>query len=209
MSVLQHTTGFTDHLIQHNRPGDGLLHGLGTHSLDQTLLLFGPPSTIWATTRALKPNSKAIDTFIINLQYSGNQSNLLVTVRTSIVNPIPMHKIPKYAIRGRHGAFFKTGEDCQVDQFYAGVDVKDERFGVEPEEYWGYLCTTEESRNGKFEGAWKSEKGSYRDYYVDVVKAIRGEKEVVVKPEESRMGLRVIELTLESVRTGRSVEFTE
>ena len=40
------------------------------------------------------------------------------------------------------------------------------------------------------------------DYYKDVVAAIKGEKEVVVKPEESRMGIRVIELAMESVEKG-------
>lgn len=87
--------------------------------------------------------------------------------------------------------------------------MTDDKFGVEPKDFYGYLSTTEESAMGKFEGTFESEKGSYREYYVDVVKAIRGESEVVVKPEQSRNGLRVIELALESQKTGRAVEFTE
>ena len=111
--------------------------------------------------------------------------------------------------RGRDGAFFKTGEDPQVDHFYGGIKVTDDaKFGVEPENFHGYLSTTEKSPMGKHDGPWKSEKGSYRDYYVDVVKAIKGEAEVAVKPEESRNGLRVIELAMESAKTGKTVEFT-
>ncbi|KAK3671052.1 hypothetical protein LTR78_009013 [Recurvomyces mirabilis] len=190
-------------------PGDGMLFGLGTHSIDQTLLLFGNPKSIWATTRALKEGSKSNDTFIVQLQYDGDQSDLLVTVRTTIISPVPMHKMPKYIIRGRSGAFFKTGEDPQVDHFYGGIKVTDdEKFGVEPENFHGYLSTTESSPMGKHDGSWKSERGSYRDYYVDVVRAIRGEAQVAVLPEESRNGLRVIELAVESARTGRTVEFT-
>jgi predicted dehydrogenase len=188
-------------------PGDGMLHGLGTHSIDQTLLLFGNPSSVWATTRALKPESKANDTFIVNLQYDGAQKDLLVTVRTTIISPVPLHKMPKYSIRGRNGAFFKTGEDSQVDHFYGGIKVTDDKFGVEPENFHGYLSTTKDSPMGEHDGPYKSEKGCYRDYYVDVVKAIRG-GEIAVKPEESRNGLRVIELALESVKTGKSVPFT-
>jgi predicted dehydrogenase len=41
-----------------------------------------------------------------------------------------------------------------------------------------------------------------------VVDAIRGEKEAVVKPEESRDGIRVIELAMESARTGKTVEWS-
>ncbi|KAK5111745.1 hypothetical protein LTR62_004665 [Meristemomyces frigidus] len=188
-------------------PGDGLLFGLGTHSLDQTLLLFGPPKSIWATTRALKLESKANDTFIVQLQYGGEQKDLLVSVRTTIISPVPMHKMPKYSIRGREGAFFKTGEDSQVDHFYGGIKVTDAEFGVEPENFHGYLCTTDQSPMGKHDGQWKSEKGSYRDYYVDVVSAIKG-GEVKVKAEEARMGLRVIELAVESDRTGKTVEYS-
>jgi len=143
------------------------------------------------------------------MQYSGSQKDLLVTVRTTIISPVPLNKMPKYSIRGRSGAYFKTGEDCQVDHFYGGIKVTDDKFGVEPKDFYGYLSTTEESAMGKFEGTFESEKGSYREYYVDVVKAIRGESEVVVKPEQSRNGLRVIELALESQKTGRAVEFTE
>jgi len=47
------------------------------------------------------------------------------------------------------------------------------------------------------------------EYYRDVVAAIKGEKEVVVKPEEARMGIRVIELAMESVERGVTVEWSE
>ena len=46
------------------------------------------------------------------------------------------------------------------------------------------------------------------DYYKDVVAAIKGEKEVLVKPEESRMGIRVIELAMESAEKGVTVEWS-
>ena len=189
-------------------PGDGMLFGLGTHSIDQTLLLFGVPKSIWATTRALKEGSKSNDTFIVNLQYDAPQSDLLVTVRTTIISPVPLHKMPKYSIRGRAGAFFKTGEDSQVDHFYGGIKVTDPKFGVEPHNFHGYLSTTEDSPMGKHDGEWKSEKGSYEDYYKDVAKAIKGEAEVAVKPEQSREGLRVIELAEESAKTGKTVPYS-
>ena len=47
------------------------------------------------------------------------------------------------------------------------------------------------------------------DYYRDVVAAIRGEKEVVVKPEESRTGIRIIELAKQSAREGVTVAWSE
>lgn len=58
-------------------------------------------------------------------------------------------------------------------------------------------------------GKYPSARGSYVDYYKDVVAAIRGDKEVVVKPEESRMGIRVIELARESAEKGLTVAWSE
>lgn len=47
------------------------------------------------------------------------------------------------------------------------------------------------------------------DYYRDVIKAVRGEGEAVVKPEGSRMGNPVIELARQSVKKERTVEWSE
>lgn len=46
------------------------------------------------------------------------------------------------------------------------------------------------------------------DYYRDVVAAIRGEKELVVKPEQSRDVIRCIELAKESAASGKVVEWS-
>ena len=53
-----------------------------------------------------------------------------------------------------------------------------------------------------FAGNIPSKQGSYMDYYRDVVATIRGEKDLVVKPEQSRDGIRIIELARESAEKG-------
>lgn len=99
------------------------------------------------------------------------------------------------------------------------MKASDPAFGIEPERYHGYLHTSkpfDASFQKKadepavvFSGKVKSQPGSYMDYYRDVVKAVRGEGEVVVKPKESRMGIRIIELAKISAREGRTVEWSE
>ncbi|EME86128.1 uncharacterized protein MYCFIDRAFT_82067 [Pseudocercospora fijiensis CIRAD86] len=179
--------------IHYDKPaeaGDGLLFGLGSHSIDQTIQLFGLPKTIFATKRS-------------------TLKDLLVTIKTSVVNPMSVHKIPKFSIRGTHGSYFKTGEDPQIEQLLElGMKPTDEKFGEEPEKYHGYL-TTRKDDGGKFDGVVKSRKGSYVDYYKDLVKAIRGEAELVVKPEESRNVIRLIELANESAEKGVLVEWKD
>lgn len=113
----------------------------------------------------------------------------------------------------------QNGEDPQIDQLFAGIKPTDSSYGVEPEKYHGELFTKKQfddsqtqvkGQNGNelWSGKLASSQGSYADYYKDVVAAIRGEKEVVVKPEESRMGIRVIELAMESAERGVTVKWS-
>ncbi|KAK0922712.1 hypothetical protein LTR91_015516 [Friedmanniomyces endolithicus] len=190
-------------------PGNGMLFGLGTHSIDQTLL-FGKPKSVTGFLRALKlRGSETDDTFTVILQYDGEQKDLVCTVKTTVISPLPMERMLKYMVRGTTGAFVKTGEDPQVDHHMAGMKADDPKFGAEPESYYGYLSTTKDSALGESKRVLESERGCYMDYYRDVAKAIRGEVEVVVKPEQSRMGIRMIELARESAQKGVTLPYSE
>jgi predicted dehydrogenase len=214
-------------------PGEGMLYGLGTHSLDQTLLLFGKPCSVTAFTRSLRQKGAASDdTFTVVLQYEGEKSDLVCTVKTTIVSKLPMERQVKFVVRGRDGTFLKVsccvskrqaqrtdmtqnGEDPQIDQLFAGIKADDPSYGIEPENYHGELFTknkaddSQSQAGGLWSGKYVSSQGSYLDYYKDVVAAIRGEKEVAVKPEESRMGIRVIELAKESAEKGVTMVWSE
>ena len=98
------------------------------------------------------------------------------------------------------------------------MKATDTGFGVEPERYHGYLSSHKQldSKFGKpstpesrFSGTITSKPGSYMDYYRDLVAAIRGEKALIVKPEESRNVIRVIELARESAEKGVTVPWSE
>lgn len=89
-------------------PGEGMLYGLGTHNLDQTLLLYGKPKSVTAFTRALRRESKTDDSFTVVMQYEGKQKNLICTVKTTIVSTLPMEKQLKFMVRGRDGTFIKV-----------------------------------------------------------------------------------------------------
>lgn len=90
-------------------PGEGMLYGLGTHSLDQTLLLFGKPASVTAFTRALRQKDvHSDDSFTVVLQYDGEKSNLVCTVKTTIVSTLPMERQLKFMVRGRDGTFLKV-----------------------------------------------------------------------------------------------------
>lgn len=97
------------------------------------------------------------------------------------------------------------------------MKASDPGFGVEPTRYHGHLFSSEpldekfekpDASDVKFSGTIASKTGCYMDYYRDVVAAIKGEKEVVVKPEESRNGIRVIELARESAEKGVTIPWS-
>ena len=97
------------------------------------------------------------------------------------------------------------------------MQATDTGFGIEPERYHGTLYTKKEldsklRKEGDeqhpasiFSGKITSQPGSYMDYYRDLVAAIRGKREVVVNPEDSRNGIRIIELARESAEKGVTV----
>lgn len=196
-------------------PGDGMMFGIGSHTIDQALVLFGTPSSVTGFYRSLRGiESRTDDTFTIILQYSGEKKNLFVTIKTSIVS-IMQYPL-KFFVRGYDGSFVKYGDDKQESQIITGQTTSTPGYGVEPEAMYGLLMTKEkfhesqllDEGSGIWAGKFPSLKGDYTDFYVDVVKAIRGEGEVVVTPEHARNGIRVIEIARESAEKGCTLPFS-
>lgn len=80
---------------------------VGTHSLDQAVVLFGRPDSVTGFFRAQRGvDSEVEDSFTIILQYTGAQKDLLVTVKTCIATP--MEQQLKYLVRGTDGSFIKA-----------------------------------------------------------------------------------------------------
>lgn len=103
-------------------PGEGMLYGIGTHSIDQTLLLFGLPKSVTAFTRVLRGKDRgADDAFTIILQYGGEQEDLICTIKTTIISPVPMNRMPKYLVRGTQGFFIKVNP-LHVSRRYSMTD---------------------------------------------------------------------------------------
>lgn len=192
------------------QPGDGMNFGIGCHSLDQALHLFGKPKSVTAFYRTLRGiKSESEDTFTMILQYADRP--LIVHVKTHVVTK--MRQPLKYFIRGTSGTFLKFGDDQQEHQVQGGMKVTDPGFGEEPKEIWGELQTVEKVHESQeklgdyWVGKIPSENKGIRQYYQDVYRAVRGEIEPVIKAETSLWGLRVIELARESAQKGVTMPF--
>ena len=196
------------------RAGEGMLFGLGSHSIDQALQLLGTPSKVTGWIHCLRPGvvSEVDDTFMVVLEYDDKPT--ICTVKTTVVNVLrdPL----KYFVRGRQGSFIKFGECKQEEHTSAGMKATDEGFGVDDERLWGTLTTKErvderqafDEASQNWVGAYPTKTGYWRGLYENVVAAIRGEAELEVKPEQSRDGIRVMELARQSWKEGRTMPWS-
>lgn len=179
--------------------GTGLVYDLGSHLIDQALVLFGLPKTVTADLRTQRQNARIIDNFEIVLDYGA----LKVTLKGGM---LIKEALPHFILLGNNGSFIKYGMDVQEEALIAGnAPNKSLTWGEEPESLWGTMNT--ECNGIEFRGKVKSEKGNYTGYYENVYKAIIGEEELTVKPEQAKNTIRVIELAMQSNKEKRTLDF--
>lgn len=180
-------------------PGTGLLYDLGSHLIDQALVLFGLPRTVFGDLRTQRKNATIIDNFEMILDYG----NLKVTLKGGM---LIKEGLPHFTLLGNNGAFIKYGMDVQEEALLAGfTPSKTINWGEEPENLWGTINT--EFNGVEFRGKVKSERGNYVVFYENVCKALNGEEELAVKPEQARNTIKVIELAMLSNKEKRTVDF--
>jgi scyllo-inositol 2-dehydrogenase (NADP+) len=184
---------------EENAPGAGILYDLGAHLIDQTLLLFGPPLQISSDIRIQRNEGKAADYFELILHYPQLKATLTAGM---LVRPPAV----KYLLSGSKGSFIKYGMDVQEEALKAGsIPSNTENWGEEPECLWGTLDT--EYHELHFIGKIKSERGDYRQFYLNLYKALLGREQLSVRPEEARNTIRIIEHALKSNAEKRTVDF--
>jgi predicted dehydrogenase len=177
-------------------PGSGILYDLGAHLIDGALELFGMPESVTCMMLTQRPGLEVEDNFEIILNYPG----LKVTLKGGMLVKVPG---PTYVLYGDHGTFIKYGMDVQEAALKQGLRPGSPNWGIEPESIWGKLTYEE---NGKdVTSAIKSEPGRYQDFFQNVYDAIVEGKELIVKPEQARQTIKIIELAFQSNGEKRTV----
>jgi scyllo-inositol 2-dehydrogenase (NADP+) len=180
-------------------PGSGILYDLGSHLIDQALVLFGLPVKVAADVRTQREFAKAADSFDVSLGYDA----LKVTLKASMLAREPG---PRFLLHGTEGSFVKHGLDPQEDALKLGQSPASEGWGEEPKERWGTINT--QVGGVHLRGRVETFAGRYTEYYRNIADAIRGRAELAVKPEEAANTIRVIELALESSARKCAVPFS-
>ena len=166
----------------------GLLYDLGSHLIDQALVLFGPALDVYAELDRKREGVQADDdTFVALTHVSGVRSHL----RMSAVVAQPG---PRFRVLGTAAAYTKWGLDVQEAALRAGARPNGPDWGAEPPEAWGALGT-----DGDLQRV-PTERGNYGEFYWEFLRAIRTDAPPPVDPNDAVATLEIIEAARESAR---------
>lgn len=166
--------------------GGGLLWDLGSHLVDQALLLFGRPVRVYAEMPHRRPHATVDDDSFVAVTFeSGVTAHLWMSVTAAIPGP-------RFRISGIDGAYEKYGLDPQEAALRSGERPDGSAWGAEPESAWGRLHT------GDGDEAVETLPGAYHRFYAGVRDAIVRGAPVPVDPRDAANGLEVIEAAQKS-----------
>jgi scyllo-inositol 2-dehydrogenase (NADP+) len=161
-----------------------ILFDLGTHLVDQSVALFGRPSSVHAEIATVRPGARADDDVFLSLTHDGGvRSHLWMSALAADLGP-------RFRVLGHDAAYVKYGMDPQEECLKAGETPAGPGWGEEPESAWGTL-------GGK---PHLTEPGAYQVFYASVAAGT-----APVSPHDAVTGLEVIEAAKQSAATGDAV----
>jgi predicted dehydrogenase len=171
----------------------GLLFDLGSHLVDQALVLFGPATHVYAELDRRRPGVEVDDDAFVALTHrSGVRSHLGASVLAAQLGP-------RMRALGSEAAYTKFGLDVQEDALRAGGRPGGPGWGEEPRDRWGVLGAGAELR------AVPTAAGDYPRFYAGVVAALRSGAPAPVDVADAIAALEVIEAARRSAAERRVV----
>lgn len=181
-----------------DQPGSGNLFDLGSHLIDQVLCLFGNPISVKADLQAQRKGSQVDDFFELTLKYPG----LYAVV---IAGMLEKEHDLRYVLKGSNGHYTKNGIDPQEDKLKQGILPTANHFGKEESQYYGNIGFKNNGLN--YTGIIETEEGNYMSFFNNVYNSIVKGESMVIRPEEARDVIRIIELAFQSSKEKREIEF--
>ncbi len=178
-------------------PAGGILYDLGSHLIDQALVLFGKPDSLMADIQSQRKGNEVDDYFELVLNYK----NLRVILKAGMLVKDPE---PRYILHGILGSFIKYGIDPQEEELNHGKLPTGDNWGVESPEYWGMV--TLDYQDMDIHGNIETEHGNYGYFYNNVYDVLENDAEMAIKPVEARNVIRMIELAFESNKIKNEVK---
>ena len=171
----------------------GILFDWGAHFVDQALQLV--PGEI-----------ASVD---CDIQYRGwgaeigSYARLLIRFATGVLYSIELSNLswydkPRWLVLGERGALVKRGLDPQEPAIRAGT------FEAAAEDPANRAIITTEVNGEAAEMVIDTVRGDWTDYYQNVADVLAGRAELIVKPEQVRRAMAVLDAAMESARTQRA-----
>lgn len=164
-----------------SEPGSGILFDLGSHLVDQALLLFGQPDRVRGDVRRERDFGEADDAFDLIMRYE----KLRVTLGAGM---LMRDRTPRFVIRGTEATFVKYGFDPQEKALGSGASPGGEGWGLEPPDAWGSLI--DDGGSTRIETL----PGNYPAFYENIRDAITTGAPLAVTATEALAAIRVLEL---------------
>jgi predicted dehydrogenase len=175
--------------------GGGVLRDLGSHLVDQALVLFGPVARVYAELQYAAPGETLDHTFFVALTHvSGVVSHL----SGSCLQNTPK---PRFRVSGSSGCYSVEGLDGQESAAFAGRTPRSEgvRWGIEDEQRWGWL------EQGGHRERVPSERGCWQMFYRQLQTAVDGQGRNPVDPYEALATTAVLDAARTSAALGQVV----
>ncbi|MEU5089651.1 Gfo/Idh/MocA family oxidoreductase [Streptomyces sp. NPDC021356] len=182
----------------------GLLYDLGSHVVDQALVLFGPATQVYAESVVRRAGAEADDdTFLALTHANGVRSHLYVSSTAAQLGP-------RFRVLGSRAGYVKYGLDPQEAALRAGARPGPDGWGVEEESLWGRLGAGAAPSGGESPVAGGGSPvptlpGDYPAYYAAVAAALREGAPNPVTAHEAAAALDVLEAARRSARDGGAV----
>jgi len=171
----------------------GLLFDLGSHLVDQALVLFGPVRQVYAELDVRRPGATVDDdSFVALTHVTGVRSHLWMS-------SVAAQSAPRLRVLGDRAAYVKYGMDVQEEALHQGLRPRDPGWGEEPEEHWGLLGAGDRVER------IRTDPGAYERFYEGVAAAIRDGSPPPVDPEDAVSALEVLDAARASAREGKVV----
>lgn len=201
---------------------------LGSHMIDQAVVLFGMPQRVWADVRAQREGGMLDDAWEVHLFYdsgSVDENGLKHGGFRAILKGSLLcrdHAL-RYAIHGMTSSWVKEGMDTQeahlmtgeLPEYFtreseAGRVGGTEGYGREPENQWGLLTSpASEGCHSDVTSRTPPVRGSYHYFYDSVYDSIVQGAPPAVSAADAVAVLRLIEIARQSSAEGRVLPFSE
>lgn len=171
-------------------PAMGMLLGLGIHTIDQIISMFGTPKAMNYDVRSLFFESGADDYYDIDFFYD----DMKAIMKTSL---LVKTKYPRFIVHGDNGSFIKYGGKHNSDVVYTEpIQVELE---VESEKDWGVLEYMDENGETRIEKI-PSRPTDYGVIYDGLYETIINGTPKLVSDEEVLTDMKIVEEAMEACK---------